>query len=140
MTTNRAREKFEKWALLPPVMNIECDGDGDYEDAQTRWMFNCFSAGFEKGAFYGAARMQEQCNIDYDKLAVYLSLFEKLIASFNSAKEEVRYYKKIASDKPNVNFIIDRLVGAENILANFRDVTRMAEALTAPLLEKNTHA
>ncbi|MDY3551467.1 hypothetical protein R5W24_000543 [Gemmata sp. JC717] len=61
---------FEEWANLPPKLPTDKDGDGDYEDALAKRFYAAFEAGFRKGAWHGAVRMQELCAIDYDKLAV----------------------------------------------------------------------
>jgi len=67
--TDILEQEFEHWASLPPAYNIEKDGDGDYEDFATAKLFDCWCYAFKKGAFSGAAEMQKQCGIDYDKLA-----------------------------------------------------------------------
>jgi hypothetical protein len=77
MGKDRIGMEFERWAILPPAYNIEKDGDGDYEDFATAKLFDCWCYAFKKGAFEGAANMQKQCDIDYDKLAELQAKYEQ---------------------------------------------------------------
>lgn len=69
--TDTVQDEFERWAILPPALNLEKDGDGDYEDLKTCLLFDAFCYGYKRGAFNGAAEMQKLCDIDYDKVASY---------------------------------------------------------------------
>lgn len=70
-TENKAQLYFEEWCGLDPKLPISKDGDGEYENQATFELWKCAEFMFKKGAWEGAYKMQELCNIDYDKIAAY---------------------------------------------------------------------
>lgn len=78
-TENKAISHFEEWCALDPALPVSKDGDGEYEDGAT---FNCWKVAefmYKKGVMDGAAKMQELCAIDYDKVAGYDELMRDRI-------------------------------------------------------------
>lgn len=75
--SDKIQKEFEEWATIKPAMNIDKDGDGEYEDIITNYQYYAFEAGYKKGVWAGAVEAQKQCGIDYDELAELTKLREE---------------------------------------------------------------
>ena len=87
---------FEEWAILPPKMSIEKDGDGEYEDAQTRWMYKTFEAGYKKGMWGAARKINDDLvteNAKYQQ-EIMQSMRDSKPVSVDLERVQQEYYKR----------------------------------------------
>lgn len=121
------RDKFEEWACLAPVTPLDKDGDGEYEDSQARWMWRVWETAYKKGAWNGAAEMQNICNIDHDRLCYLEAAHEEASAELDLLCSKVAKYE---SDHP---WATDNQEIAEECVAKYEDAKALVGELVAAL-------
>lgn len=77
---------FEEWASLDPILPVDKDGDGEYENGATRAYYGCFEHAYKKGMWGASRHINGKLCDDTALLDAALANAAEILANFKSTE------------------------------------------------------